>query len=314
MSDDLITREATLADHANAIRSLGKRVIADIIEIGRRLTDAKRIAGHGNWLPWLEREFGWTDRTALNFMRVHELAMKSETVSDLDIPVRGLYLLAAPSTPDEARAQVIARAEGGEALSVADIARTVDEVRNKQRKTTGKGAQPPRQELKRSAADIEKANRAAQVMPRKVPDPKAAADRAEGRSRQHLDAEFEQRVRDECRKRIEETILPSYNKSYAEYQEVIKARKGIMDKKTFMLIWSCLHPDSRKSVSAEKLNEAFLRFSKMELLLLDEKEHPTPTMQMPSTSEELMALKAKVAAERKTKRDARRSQLAGGAS
>jgi hypothetical protein len=160
MSDDLITREATLADHASAIRSLGKRVIADIIEIGRRLAEAKRIAGHGNWLPWLEREFGWTDRTALNFMRVHELAMKSETVSDLDIPVRGLYLLAAPSTPDEARAEVIARAEGGEALSVADVARTVDEVRNKQRKTTGTSAHKPRKELKRSAADIEKANRA----------------------------------------------------------------------------------------------------------------------------------------------------------
>lgn len=314
MSDDLITREATLADHADAIRTLGKRVIADVIEIGRRLTEAKRIAGHGNWLPWLEREFRWTDRTALNFMRVHELAMKSETVSDLDIPVRGLYLLAAPSTPDEARAEVLARAEGGEALSVADVQRTVNKVRNKQRKTTGKGAQAPRQELKRTSADIEKANRAAQVMPRKVPDPKAAADRAEGRSRQHLNQEFEQRVRDECRKRLEETILPSYNESYAEYQEVVKARKGVMDKKTFMLIWSCLHPDSRKSVSAEKLNEAFLRFSKMELLLLDEKEHPTPTMQMPTTSEELMALKAKVAAERKAKRDARRSQLTGDAS
>ena len=116
--------------------------------------------------------------TALNFMRVHELAMKSETVPHLDIPVRGLYLLAAPSTPDEARAEVLARAEGGEALSVADVQRTVNKVRNKQRKTTGKGAQAPRQELKRTSADIEKANRAAQVMPRKVPDPKAAADRA----------------------------------------------------------------------------------------------------------------------------------------
>jgi len=31
----------------------------------------KAIAGHGNWYSWLEREFGWTDDTALNFMRVH---------------------------------------------------------------------------------------------------------------------------------------------------------------------------------------------------------------------------------------------------
>jgi Protein of unknown function (DUF3102) len=34
------------------------RPIRDIIEIGRRLTDAKAIAGHGNWLPWSEKEFG----------------------------------------------------------------------------------------------------------------------------------------------------------------------------------------------------------------------------------------------------------------
>jgi hypothetical protein len=153
MSGDLIAREATLADHADAIRALGKRAVGDVIEIGRRLTEAKKIAGHGNWLPWLEREFGWQERTAQNFMQVYVMS-KSAKFADLTLPVSGLYLLAAPSTPDEARAEVIARAEGGEALSVADVARTVDEARNKQRKTTG------RKELKRPAADIERADRA----------------------------------------------------------------------------------------------------------------------------------------------------------
>jgi hypothetical protein len=28
----------------------------------------KEICGHGNWLPWLHREFGWTDRHALKCM------------------------------------------------------------------------------------------------------------------------------------------------------------------------------------------------------------------------------------------------------
>jgi transposase len=40
--------------------------------------------------------------TALNFMRVYEMD-KSRTVRDLNLSMRGLYLLAAPSTPDEAR-------------------------------------------------------------------------------------------------------------------------------------------------------------------------------------------------------------------
>jgi Protein of unknown function (DUF3102) len=61
-----------LAEHAKAIRALGKRAIADIIEIGRHLTEAKALAGHGNWLPWLKVEFGWTDQSARNFMQVHE--------------------------------------------------------------------------------------------------------------------------------------------------------------------------------------------------------------------------------------------------
>jgi hypothetical protein len=77
------------------------------IEIGCRLAACKAELGHGNWLPWLDREFGWSDRTALNFMRVYEMVTKSEKFSDLSLPVSSLYLLAAPSTPEEARQAVI---------------------------------------------------------------------------------------------------------------------------------------------------------------------------------------------------------------
>src|SRR5437660_575869 len=45
---------------ADTINSLRKRVAEGLIEIGRRLIEAKALAGHGRWLPWLEREFGWT--------------------------------------------------------------------------------------------------------------------------------------------------------------------------------------------------------------------------------------------------------------
>lgn len=124
-----LSSEIVLAEHAAVIRALGKRVVADIIEIGRRLTDAKRIAGHGNWLPWLEREFGWTEMTAQRFMQVHDnLALKSNKLLDLELPISGLYLLAAPSTPDEAREAVIQRVEAGEAMSVADVKTAVDKA------------------------------------------------------------------------------------------------------------------------------------------------------------------------------------------
>jgi DUF3102 family protein len=65
--------EGRLGDDDVAADREGKRAVADI-EIGRRLIEAKAIAGHGNWSPWLEREFGWAENTAINFMRVAESA------------------------------------------------------------------------------------------------------------------------------------------------------------------------------------------------------------------------------------------------
>jgi Protein of unknown function (DUF3102) len=98
VDNDGFNDEIILAEHAEAIRVLGRRVIGDVIEIGRRLTDAKERCGHGKWLPWLKREFGWSEDSALRFMQVAEFA-KNRSLRDLEIPVSGLYLLAAPSTP-----------------------------------------------------------------------------------------------------------------------------------------------------------------------------------------------------------------------
>jgi hypothetical protein len=61
-------------------------------------------------------------------LRVFEANGKLPNFGNLTLPVSGLYLLAAPSTPDEARAEAIARAEQGEVLSVADVQRIVDDA------------------------------------------------------------------------------------------------------------------------------------------------------------------------------------------
>jgi Protein of unknown function (DUF3102) len=134
-----------LAKHAAAIRRLGKRVVADVIEIGRLLAECKRICGHGNWLPWLDREFGWTDDTALNFMRVYELS-KSRNFRDLSLPLSGLYLLAAPSTPQEARDEIIERAQAGETIPVAEAKHIIEHAKDQQqpcKRTKPQAAQPP---------------------------------------------------------------------------------------------------------------------------------------------------------------------------
>jgi len=44
----ILTDDEFLAAHAKEIRTLGKRMVTDVIEIGRRLAECKVIAGHGN--------------------------------------------------------------------------------------------------------------------------------------------------------------------------------------------------------------------------------------------------------------------------
>jgi hypothetical protein len=56
------------------------------------------------------------DRQARRFMAVYE-AFKADNLSDLEIDVPALYLIAASSAPEPARDEVIRRAESGEAVT-----------------------------------------------------------------------------------------------------------------------------------------------------------------------------------------------------
>ena len=88
------------------------RTCQDIIEIGRDLLIVKAKLGHGEWLPWLDAEFGMSAPTAERSIRAAQLAgTKSDTMSDL--PPSILYALAAPSIPDAVREEVLAGAAQG---------------------------------------------------------------------------------------------------------------------------------------------------------------------------------------------------------
>lgn len=117
-----------LAEHAQAIRALGERVLSHVLEIGERLSKARALIAHGDWLRWLEAEFGWSDETARRFMSVFEMN-KSHTVWNLDLPLRALYLLARRSTPAEIREEIIERSRGGERFSTADVEEIIAEAK-----------------------------------------------------------------------------------------------------------------------------------------------------------------------------------------
>lgn len=120
-----------LAEHVTAIRRLGKQTVANIIEIGRRLTECKDIFGpRGGFNSWIDNHFGWSERHARNFMHVYELAeSKSENFSELKLPISAFYLLAAPSTPEPVRDEIITRAKGGEKIKHAEVKKRVAKAR-----------------------------------------------------------------------------------------------------------------------------------------------------------------------------------------
>ena len=71
-----------------------------IIEIGKRLLEAKAQLGHGEWLPWLREKVDISERRAQDFMRIAREYSKSAEIADLGAS-KALALLALPESERE---------------------------------------------------------------------------------------------------------------------------------------------------------------------------------------------------------------------
>ena len=72
-----------IAAEINMIKiQTGKAIFTGIIEIGKRLAEAKALVPYGEWSEWLEKSVNYSHKTAANYMRIAE--------------VYGSYLSAAP--------------------------------------------------------------------------------------------------------------------------------------------------------------------------------------------------------------------------
>ena len=111
------------------IKNLMRRTNQDIIEIGQKLTDVKAQLKHGNFRNWLKAEFDWSVKTASRFMQVAE-KFKCDNLTHLDIATSALYLLASPSTLEEARAEALRRVSQGENITYTK-AKTIVSKHNK---------------------------------------------------------------------------------------------------------------------------------------------------------------------------------------
>ena len=114
---DAKTRLA-VQQQTNEIKTLMRRSVQDTIDIGQKLIEVKKQLGHGRFRNWLKAEFGWSTRTANRSMQV-ATKFKNANLAQLEMDVSALYLLAEPSTPNEAEKEVLELAKQGENISYA---------------------------------------------------------------------------------------------------------------------------------------------------------------------------------------------------
>lgn len=67
-----ITTTRTLEVIGAEIRTFTASMLNNIIEIGRRMCEAKELLGHGEFMPWIEEATGYSQSTANNFMRLFQ--------------------------------------------------------------------------------------------------------------------------------------------------------------------------------------------------------------------------------------------------
>lgn len=143
VDNQMNAKQQRLAELAQDTRFRMKRSTEDLIQIGINLLEAKKLCSHGEWLPWIEKEFtaeyALTDRTAQHYMNVaQKFGDKSETVSDLPIAATAFYMLAATSVPDEAREEAIKRAAAGETITKKTANRIIQQYTSVDEETKAK--------------------------------------------------------------------------------------------------------------------------------------------------------------------------------
>src|SRR3954468_23436366 len=109
---DYSTLDPEIAAEARAIaervRARHRQHVEAIIATGCELLRVKAALAHGHFGEWLAAEFGWTGRTARNYMAAAEhFRTRTETVSVL--PPAVIYQLTARSTPQHLRDDIINR-------------------------------------------------------------------------------------------------------------------------------------------------------------------------------------------------------------
>lgn len=120
MSGEIIEAGRSLEQVTQGILVLSAQTVANICQIGKLLTEAKSMVGHGGWEKYLEEKVAYSQSTANNFMRLYqeygEYGPNLQTFGNLN-PSQALALLALP----EGKREEFAEARDVESMSVREL-------------------------------------------------------------------------------------------------------------------------------------------------------------------------------------------------
>lgn len=104
MSGEIINAGRTLEQVTQGILTLSAQTVANMCQIGKLLTEAKEMVGHGGWGKYLSEKVAYSQSTANSFMRMYEeygeFGPNSQTIANLG-PTKVGLLLALPAEQRE---------------------------------------------------------------------------------------------------------------------------------------------------------------------------------------------------------------------
>ena len=194
-----------------------------VIEIGRRLTEAKAQLKHGEWLPWLREKVEFSETSAQNFMRIAREYGNTHLVGDLGAS-KALVLLALPASERENFASE-KHLVNGEEKSVSEMSKRELEEAIRQRKIAELDRQ--KEATAEAEAAAEKAQEAAEAARAEVENAKSISLAAQERT-----AELERELKALREKPVDvavQTVDASAEQIAAAVKEAEKAAKAKRD-------------------------------------------------------------------------------------
>lgn len=203
-----------------------------ILEIGRRLKEAKALLSHGEWLPWLSEKVEFSERSAQNFMRLADAYQNPQTLADLGASKALVLLALSPVERDEFLSEKH-DVRGAEKTVPEMSARELEEA-IRQRKLAELKAEETARELDRqkeataeAEAEAAKAQEAAEAARAEVEDAKSISLAAQERT-----AELERELKALREKPVDvavQTVDASAEQIAAAVKEAEKAAKAKRD-------------------------------------------------------------------------------------